>query len=136
MMNLHPFWSGHVANLLAGQLQAGLFADAEHFSNRVDRLNAGRVSELIEKRIARNLDRIAQTDCAVGVMLFVYPALKEVVAVTHAAAATVLRARKIFSQTGERRDEFECRSWRKRTDCAIKQRIAFTFAQRLTVFRF
>ena len=52
MMNLHPFRAGHVAGLFTGQLQARFFADSQHLANDINRLNAGRISVLIKKRIA------------------------------------------------------------------------------------
>ena len=96
MMDLHPLWSRHVANLLAGQLQPRLFSDPKHFSDRINRLNAGRVSELIEKRIARNFDRFGQADVAVRVMFFIHPALEKMFAITDTTSAVVMRVGQIF----------------------------------------
>jgi hypothetical protein len=110
MVNLHPLWPGHIAGLLACQLEARFFADSQHLSDYVNRLNASRVSVLIEKGVARNLDRIGQPYCAMRVMFFGYPASEKVIAVTHTAAAAVFGACEIFraAQTGERRDKLEC----------------------------
>ena len=49
----------------------------------VNRLNAGCVSVLIEKGITRHLDRVDESDGPVRVVFFGYPALEEVVAVSH-----------------------------------------------------
>ena len=59
------------------------------------------------------------------------------VAVADAAAATVLGACEIFRapQTGERRDELECRAGRQTADRAVDQWIALVFLQRRPILR-
>jgi hypothetical protein len=52
MMNFHPFRAGHVTGLFTGQVQARFLADSQQLANDVNRLNASRISVLIEKRIA------------------------------------------------------------------------------------
>jgi hypothetical protein len=76
----------------------------------VNRLNACGITVLIEKGVARDLERIGDSDGTVRVMLFGYPASEKVVTVADAAVATVLGACEIFRapQTGERCDELEC----------------------------
>ena len=49
MMNLHPLRAGHVAGLFTGQVQARFLADSQQLANGVNRLNASRISVLIEK---------------------------------------------------------------------------------------
>ena len=65
---------------------------------------------LIEKGVARDLERIGDPDGSVRVMLFGYPAPEKVVAVADAAVAAVFGACEIFRapQTRERCDELEC----------------------------
>src|SRR6266480_1299046 len=110
MVNLHPLRPWHIAGLFARQLQARSFANSQHFADGVNRLDASCVAVLIEKGVAGDLYRIGQPDCAVRVMFLVYPALEEVVAITHTATAAVFGACEIFgaAQAGERRDELEC----------------------------
>src|SRR6266702_1564099 len=110
MMVFHPLRASHIAGLFARKLKARFFADSQHLANGVNRLNARGVSVLIEKGVTRHLDRISQANCTVRIMFFGYPALEEVIAVTHTATAAVFGACEIFgaAQTGERRDELEC----------------------------
>src|SRR5213596_4035078 len=121
MMDLHPLRSRHIAGLFARKLQTGLLANPQHLANVIKRLNAGCVAVLIKKGVTRYLDGIDQSDCTVCVMFFSNPALEEVIAVTHASTAAVFGACEIFhaAQTGERRDELECRSWRQGADRTV-----------------
>ena len=59
------------------------------------------------------------------------------IAVTHTAAAAVMRICKIFraAQSSEGGDELKCRAWRQRADRAVDQRIAFVFLQRFPILR-
>src|SRR5213593_4418077 len=138
MMDLHPLRAWHIAGLFARKLQARFFADSQHLANGVNRLNARGVSVLIEKGVTRHLDRISQANCTVRIMFFGYPALEEVIAVTHTATAAVFGTCEIFCapQTGERRDELECRSWRQAADRTINQWIGLIFLQCCPILRF
>src|SRR5581483_112113 len=109
MMNLHPFWTGHVASLFAGEMQGRFFADPQHLPNHVHRLDAGRVSVLVEESVAGHFECVSESDGAMRVTFRRDPASEKVVAVAHTAAAIVFRVREIFSsaQSGERRDELE-----------------------------
>src|ERR1051326_5284628 len=121
MMNLHPLRSRHIATLFPAELQTRFLANAQHLADVVNRLNPRGVTVLIEKGVARNLNRIGKSDVSVRVMLCSNPAREEVVAVAHAAATVVMCVREIFgaSQSGQCRDELECRSGRQRADGAV-----------------
>src|SRR5436190_4463471 len=96
MVNLHPLRPRHVPGLLTGQSQSGFLADAEHFPDDINRLNAGCVSVLIEEGVTRHLNRVGEPDVPVRVMLFGYPTFEKVITVTDTATAVEMRVCEVF----------------------------------------
>src|SRR6266542_2277656 len=92
MVHLHPLRAGHISHLFAGQLQARFLADSQHLSNCINRLNASGISVLIKKRIARDLDRVGQTERTVRIVLFRNPA-SEVMSLNVDPGGSALTAR-------------------------------------------
>src|SRR5205085_1869181 len=100
MMHLHPFRARQDSWLLAGQVNSRFFAQSHDLTHSANRLNPGGVAELIEERVARNLDRVGQPDGAVPSAFFGNPAFEVMVAVTDAAAAIEAGGGQLLPQSG------------------------------------
>src|SRR5207237_4477062 len=87
IMNRHPLRSRHDSWLLAREMNTTLLPQAERVTSLVNRVDSSRVSVLIEKRVARNLDRVGQSKRPMGAAFLCNPAMEIMVAVGDAAAA-------------------------------------------------
>ena len=68
-----------------------MLADPEKFGKVLNAFDTGGVAELVEKTIARNLERVRQSEGSMGTALFRDPALKVTIAVGH-SAGTIIRS--------------------------------------------
>ena len=90
-MDRHPLRPGHDSGLLAGQMNSGLFPQTKCVTRLINRVDSSRISKLIEKRVARNFDRVGQSKGAVDAVFLFNPATEVMVTVSHAAAAIETR---------------------------------------------
>ena len=72
-------------------MNLGFFPQTEGIAGLINRIDSGRVSILIEKRVARNLDRIGQSKRPVGAAFLCNPTMEIMVAVGDAATAIETR---------------------------------------------
>ena len=100
-MNRHPLRSGHDSRLFTSQMNAGLFSKSESIAGFIDRIDSSGIPVLIEKGVARNLDRVRQSKRAMRASFLRNPASKIMLAVGDTAAAVESRVRHIPSQSGE-----------------------------------
>ena len=88
--HLHPLRPGHCALLFIRETKVVFLADAEDFPDPVDGIDPGFVAVLVEKGIARNLERIRQAESAMLAVLVSDPAFEKVIPVLHAAGAVLV----------------------------------------------
>ena len=86
-MNRHPLRSGHDSRLFTSQMNAGFFSKSESVAGFIDRIDSSGIPVLIEKGVARNLNRVGQSERAMGASFLRNPASKIMLAVRDAAAA-------------------------------------------------
>ena len=129
---LQPSGTRKDPRLLAIEPDIGGLPEPEHVTDRGDRINAGGIPVLIEKRVARHFHRVAERQRSVPAAA---PALEVVVAIGHAAAAVERSLYQPFAQTCEGGHDLECRSRRERADGAVDQRVGLVLGQLLPVSR-